>query len=170
MRDISIITLSPDRWEDYKAIRIAGHISDPAAFGKSLEEENAYPPERWQDRLREVERGESYLFFAEIEDDIVGIVGAFFPINEPGVAMVVAVYVRPEFRKQGIASALPMHLIEVLKSDPRTKLIKLAANVEQKEAVALYKKLGFQVVGTMRNKMGDGKEHDEYVMELPFRS
>ncbi len=163
---IEITTLFHDQWQEYKAIRLEAVKNDPQAFGKSLEEESAYPDERWKDRLREVERGESYLFFARCENIMAMIIGAYFPKNKEGTAHVTAVFVKPEFRKQGIATKLLGHLLEVLKKDIRVSNVELAVSTDQKEAFQLYKKFGFEIIGTVRNKMGDGKEHEEYEMIL----
>lgn len=163
---ISIITLSPDRWQEYKAIRVEAIKSDPQAFGRSLEQTNAETDEFWQNRLAEVERGESYLFFARFDHAIIGMMGAYFPKNKADTAHIMAVFVKPEFRNMGVATKLLEHLIAVLKSDVRVATIELAVSIDQVEAFNLYKKFGFVKVGVIKNIMGDGKEHEEYEMIL----
>lgn len=170
-----ISILKPEWWKEYKAIRIKGHETDPQAFGKSLAEESAYPEEHWQNRLREVEQGESYLYFARhkiVKNDkvtaieTIGIIGAYFRKDEPRTACVVAVYVRPEFRNQGVASVLMWYLLQKLKKDPRAKTVKLTVNVDQTRALELYKKFGFVITKKLTAILGDGKEHAEYEMIL----
>lgn len=170
----------PDRWQEYKAIRLEALKTDPQAFGTSLQKAENQPEEEWRKRLQEAESGESYLYFARhkiVENDnkptmkvvgieTIGMIGAYFPKKETGMARIVGVFVRPAFRHQGVASVMLWYLLQKLKKDSRVTHVKLTANADQNEAIKLYEKFGFQKTGNLQSVMGDGKGHEEYEMEV----
>lgn len=43
MKDIQIIKLPPERWNEYKTLRLRALQDDPQAFGSSYAKEVAYP-------------------------------------------------------------------------------------------------------------------------------
>jgi hypothetical protein len=43
--EVRVIELPPDRWREYRALRLAALRSDPIAFGSTYEESIAYPDE-----------------------------------------------------------------------------------------------------------------------------
>lgn len=60
------------------------------------------------------------------------------------------VYVRPEFRRQGIAGELISSLIERARSDGLS-FITLEVRQSNSPAIALYEKYGFRVEGVLKN-------------------
>lgn len=61
------------------------------------------------------------------------------------------------------------HLIEWVKDNKVVKKINLEVREDNKSAIALYKKLGFELEGTIRkNFFVDGKYYDSYIMGIVF--
>ncbi|UUV17995.1 GNAT family N-acetyltransferase [Fusobacteria bacterium ZRK30] len=62
------------------------------------------------------------------------------------------------------------HLIEWVKDNKAIKKINLEVREDNKSAIALYKKLGFELEGTIRkNFFADGKYYDSHVMGMTFK-
>jgi len=95
------------------------------------------------------------------------MIGAYFnkEINEKGIANIWGVYLNKEYRGMGIGRGLMEKIVEKVNVIPELKSNKLMVNQTQESAVKLYEKLDFKVVSIEKAVLGDGKEHDEYVME-----
>jgi ribosomal protein S18 acetylase RimI-like enzyme len=109
-------------------------------------------------------RPERPFYVAEIDGAFIATAGARKMADEEDW-MIVGVYVSPEYRGRGIAKTLIQRVIEDVGERGAEKVF-LLVNVERKEAVSLYGKLGFSIVDSvLAQKMGDGQLHDEYRME-----
>jgi predicted GNAT family acetyltransferase len=161
-----VVELSTNDWERYKKIRLQSLLNDPQAFGSNYEKERAFTQEKWESRVHPYSEDHKQ-WNVEVENEsgeIVGMTGAFSP--EPGVAMIVGVYVSKEHRGKGLATMLMDAIFEKIRQTGGYKIVKLSVNSEQASAVALYKKAGFAEVGEEKATLGDGKEHFEILMEL----
>ena len=97
----------------------------------------------------------------------LGTAGVYF-VNDAGekIANVVGVFVVKEARGRKIGSMLIETVINRLKQEKEIKKVRLNVNKDQETAVEMYKKFGFEVIDEEIEKMGDGQEHSEYLMEL----
>jgi ribosomal protein S18 acetylase RimI-like enzyme len=162
---IKIVALTPDQWEMYRDTRLRGLLEDPQAFARSYEEEKAFPQERW------LERASNPYGFLAIEDGIpVGTIGAFIDgESDHRIAHIVGVFVTKKARGKGIGSKLLGAVLDKIRRDSSIQAVQLTVNKEQIPAVKLYEKFGFQITGEESQKMGDGNEHTEYLMELALK-
>ena len=96
----------------------------------------------------------SYWVVAVCDDQVVGYIGSQSSIDESDV-MNVAVH--PDWRRQGIAEQLIVHLIDQLKSRGSHALM-LEVRASNAPAIALYEKLGFRQVGLRKNYYRNPKE------------
>ena len=164
--NITIGKLPPEKWQEYKALRLRALHDDPQAFSEPLEQALTYPDERWQQRSAEAYEGkESLIVFARSGGQLVGMIGAFFPPKEKGVGIIFGVYVAPEVRDKGVSKLLLEALLHELKTNPTIATVKLEVNKAQLAAVKLYKPFGFTVVEEENSLLGDGNYYDTYVME-----
>jgi ribosomal protein S18 acetylase RimI-like enzyme len=60
-------------------------------------------------------------------------------------------------------------VLDKIRRDSSIQAVQLTVNKEQIPAVKLYEKFGFQITGEESQKMGDGNEHTEYLMELALK-
>ena len=163
---VEIITLRVDEWPLYKQIRVEAVTDSPQAFGSNREQQLVHPDSFWQKRLEDAARGESqWLLFARSAGDLVGMIGAYRDENTSQEATVISVYVTPSARGRGISALLMKAILEKLRQAGMRK-VWIGVNIEQKAALHLYQKTGFQVVATEHNRMGDGEFHDEYRMAM----
>lgn len=165
---IKVIKLPVERWEEYRNLRLRALKEDPQAFGASYEDNLNNPPSEWQRRLiNAIEGKTNWLFFAEENGKLTGMIGAYIEKDVTDVATVIAVFVPKEERGKGVGSVLMETLLAELKKNPVLKKARLMVNKNQTEAVGLYKKFGFEEVGKENFKMGNGELATEIVMERP---
>ena len=171
MAEVDILTLPVARWSEYRALRLRALADTPQAFGASYASNVAYPDDYWRARLQAVLDGHSLLLFAERGGELVGLLGAFWGAAEQaeGVANVIAVFVEPRWRGQGVAARLLDALLERLRQLPSVQTAELDVAVEQAAALALYQRAGFEIVMTRPSLMGDGVERDEYLLRRALR-
>ena len=165
--DITITTRLPvERWTEYRELRLRALRTDPQAFGQSYAEAMQHPEERWRQRLIDASDGKSWLVFAERDGRLIGMSGAFqWPEDrEANRAMVIAVYVDPELRGLRIGERLMQAVLDEMRAAGLDSAI-LAVNPEQSAAVRLYERMGFIATGAEVNRLGNGQECEETVME-----
>ena len=103
----------------------------------------------------------SYYIIAKCEDIITGFAGIKFLLDEAHITNIVT---KKDMRNLGIGSKLLENLIE--KAKENCSLITLEVNEKNRFAIALYKKYGFETLGT-RKKYYDNK-FDAYIMTKYF--
>ncbi|PIY60326.1 hypothetical protein COY95_02355 [Candidatus Woesearchaeota archaeon CG_4_10_14_0_8_um_filter_47_5] len=168
---IKYAKLSPDRWEEYRDLRLEALQNDPSVFGSSYEEEKSLPEDEWRKRIANA-------LFAVADSTPagmpVGMIVCVFNRNNKTrhIAHIFGVYVKKDYRNQGIGGRLIERAVSLIKKNTEngegteiTK-IRLAVNPEQKAAVSLYKKHGFEIVGRYKKELRvDGVFYDEFLME-----
>jgi ribosomal protein S18 acetylase RimI-like enzyme len=165
MAKFQIVKLTKDEWPLYQKIRLESLKMEAHAFGSSYAEVRQRPDSHWQERLLEAQAGEkSWLLFAKENDRIIGMIGAYCP-DQNDVVEIVSVYVTKEKRGQGIATALLAAILEQIGRKRTFRKAELSVNAKQTAAVALYRHMGFQIVGKKTGMMGDGKDYTCYIME-----
>ncbi|MCY4073752.1 MAG: GNAT family N-acetyltransferase [Chloroflexi bacterium] len=170
MPEVSIIALPPSRWRDAKQLRLEALLAVPSAFASSYEDELAFPDEIWIARLTSAYEWDGNMtFFAEVGGVLVGMAGAHWSSKAKlrHVAKIYGVYLSPEARGQGIASALMRQLLEELRSLGQFEKVSLTVNSEASAAIRLYQGLGFKIIGTSRRELKtEGRAYDLHIMEL----
>ena len=166
VNQIEIVQLEPDTWHDYKALRLEALHTEPQAFGSKYADNVQHPDSFWRRRLEEAAVGQiSWLLFAKSGDRLVGMIGAYVADDSPAVAEIISTYVKPDFRRQGIARALMAALLSAIRKHGTVRIARLIVNVDQKFALQLYQHFEFEIIETVNNRMGDGQFYDGYLME-----
>ena len=149
-----------DDWNKFREIRLAGLKSDPQAFGGNLTEELERKEPEWRKRLESADR---FFFVAEEQDVFVSMAGAI-KIGDSSW-MLVGVYTLHTQRGKRLAQRLVEKVVRKCKHRG-AHIIELKVNVDQADAAHVYEKAGFQSLEIIRDEMmGDGKAHDELLME-----
>jgi predicted GNAT family acetyltransferase len=158
---MNIKLLASNDWEKLRDIRLAALQTDPQAFAGSFAGEQQRKEPEWRKRLEDTDR---IYFTAEENGAFISLAGAK---KESGdVWMLVAVHTIPAARGRGLSQAVVATVLNELKKRSVTK-VELMVNTDQKDAVHIYEKAGFKITKTLTGeKLGDGKIHDEYVMEM----
>jgi ribosomal protein S18 acetylase RimI-like enzyme len=132
--------LPPDRWQDYRDLRLEALKSDPIAFSSSYEEELTLTKEIWQGRVRNA-------LFALKNSELVGMVAIVLNdrVKTKHIAHIFSVYVKKEYRNQGIGTKLIARAIEYAEESKDISKIKVSVNPEQSFAMRLYEKMALKV-------------------------
>ena len=169
MGEVRIVTLDPERWAEFRELRLQALRGDPTAFGSSYEESVEEPEAFWRGRLEDAQRKvENITLFAEADGRLVGMMGMFrrFRIKTKHVATVFGVYVDPAARGRGIARQLMQALLDEIACLPEIVKLELTVNTENPVALRLYRHFGFEIVGTVHLGLKIGERYyDEYLME-----
>jgi ribosomal protein S18 acetylase RimI-like enzyme len=159
---MKIRILKQEDWKIWKSFRLEALKNSPENFGSSYEEELNWSDSDFQNALTK-----SDIFGAFIDNSPASCAG-FYSLNSVKTkhrGFIWGMYTRPEYRGQGIASALIQTIINYANS--RVTQLHLTCVTNNLGAVTFYKKHGFKVYGTEPNalKIGD-KFFDEYLMAL----
>ncbi len=156
-----------DEWEKLRALRLRSVKEHPVAFGKSFEEEESVSETKWRERM--VTR--QYIV-AEKDGEFVGMLAVAQGDGPKSVhtTHVYSVYVAPAVRGSGVGRGLMERAIADARA--REGVIKIGLNVaaSQEAARALYEKMGFEVVGTLKKDiLVDDVYTDDIAMEMMLK-
>ncbi|MEC4986082.1 MAG: GNAT family N-acetyltransferase [Oscillatoria sp. PMC 1068.18] len=163
--DFKIVKLAPERWEEFRALRLEALKLHPHTFVSLYEEEVEYNSAKWQSFLTQDKY--TYLFAQDNQQQLVGM-GAL--VRHPGkkythIAELGSVFVKPEVRRQKAFTLILNSLEAVAKRDQIEKLISYCVN-RNVNSVSAYLKNGFKIVGNFSKQMKhNGEYFDEYILE-----
>ncbi|WP_138419677.1 GNAT family N-acetyltransferase [Aquibacillus sediminis] len=152
--------------EKYLAIRLEALQNSPDAFASSYEEERDQPVEKYQNRF---EAPKNAFTFGAFEDD--QLVGVITLVKEQLIklrhrANMVAMYVRPEKRGEGIGKALITKAIQKAVSLEDIEQLYLTVVTTNDPAKRLYASIGFEIFGHEKRalKFGDTYYDEEHMV------
>ncbi len=140
--------LGGDDWALWRGVRLRSLLESPQAFGSTYEREEAFTEPDWRARLDDPDGvavvatgGQDHE--AGRQDDPVGIAGGF--PDEPGMLHVVAMWVAPSARGEGVAHLL----LDALQawSATRGRALHLDVAVDNPGARRCYERYGFVATG-----------------------
>lgn len=142
---VHIQQLPPEQWQQYRSFRLEAVKMDPQAFGNSHEEELAFTETQWQTFIRN-------MYFAMVDNQIIGMIGLLTntSVRNKHRADMVSFWVHPAYRNCGIGKALIKH-VQSIAYQKEIRKIHLHVMTTQHAAIELYKKTGFNIVGTLRD-------------------
>lgn len=158
MLDIEIKILSVDELDDFRTIRLSALKQSPKMFGSTYAVEIEKPLNFFENCL-----SCSTVFGAYDQNKIIGIatltqeIGAKFSHK----AHLSSVFIEPAFQQKGIASVLLHTVIQY--SQQYVEQILLTVANDNKPALILYEKLGFQSYGVELKAL---KDKDGYIDEI----
>ena len=168
---MTIRTLTPADVQEYRVLRLAALHEQPPAFGTPAAKEEKLALEAVAARLQASE--DTYILGAFSDDVFVGTIrfARFDEANEKHRGFMAGLYVRPDFRRRGLARALATSVLERARRDPGLRRIHLTVVTAQDAAIQLYKSLGFRIYGTEHEAFSNqGQFYDEHLMELRLQT
>ena len=161
---MKIELLTQKDWQSWKNLRLEALKNEPWGFGSSFEEESNWPDHNFQQELKK-----SDIYGAFTKDELIGCAG-FYSLNSVKTkhkGVLWGIYVKPEYRRKGIADSL----IDVVINHAKSHAIQLHLTcvTTNLDAITLYQKKGFRIYGTEPRalKIHD-KYFDEHLMVLEF--
>jgi ribosomal protein S18 acetylase RimI-like enzyme len=164
---MTIRTLTPADVKQYRVLRLAALHEQPPAFGTLAEKEEKLTLEEVASRLQESE--DTYILGAFSDDLLIGTIrfSRFEEANEKHRGFMAGLYVRPDFRRRGVARALATEVLVRTRRDTGLRRIHLTVVTAQDAAIQFYTSLGFCIYGTEHEAFShQGQFYDEYLMEL----
>ena len=153
-RRIVVRQLSPDDWQVERDLRLAALAESPTAFGSRLADAEKFGDAEWRARLAGQTR-----FAASIAGYPVGTIG-YAPASSPypgGTAVLVGMWVAPDFRGGGVADRLVVAVIAACRSNGFAA-VWLSVTHGNDVAARFYGRHGFVRTGT--DFEGDGDTFD----------
>ena len=159
--DITISRLGPERYADFRALRLESLKAFSEAFGSSYEEESSFSDEVWKARIVN-------MLFALYQTSLIGMIG-FLPrsrVKTRHIADMFSFYVSETYQGAGVGSRLMEGALLNIESNREIRKITLSVNCDMKAAVHLYTKFGFAISGRLIRELNiNGKFYDEFIME-----
>ncbi|WP_221260320.1 GNAT family N-acetyltransferase [Acinetobacter sp. Tol 5] len=162
MLNIEVKILSKNELEDFRAIRLSALEKAPEMFGSTYLAEVDKPLIFFEACLTN-----STVFGVFHKNKIIGLATLTQEISSKlsHKAYLSSVFIEPDFHKKGIASQLLTAIVDYSKNHIEQILLTVADN--NKPAIQLYKKFGFETYGIEKKALKDnGKYIDEIMMKL----
>ena len=151
----------------YWNLRLEALEQEPQAFTESAEEHRATPIELAAARLRQADDA-GFVLGAFLSGELVGMAGFFREkhLQARHKGRIWGVYVRVNYRRQGIGRALFSALLQKVKALPGLEQVDLTVSAPQVAAKTFYRSLGFETFGVERAalKIGDQYFDEEYMV------
>lgn len=150
--------LSAGDGERLRAIRLRALRDASDAFGTTLEEAAARPPESWDRQLEQVAT-----FVATVSGSDLGLVAGMPHDHFRDAGYLISMWVAPEARRQGIGSALVDAVVHWARTRELNRLF-LDVGEGNAPAIALYTRKGFVPNG----EVGTLPPPRDHVREIQF--
>lgn len=144
---LNVRRVRSDEGAALKAVRLAALLDAPAAFGSTHEREAAFTDDEWAARAAAGAQGEERAtFFAELDGQVVGLVGGYTDPATPGVVELVSMWTSPAARRSGSGRLLVQAVLEWATATGATE-VGLWVTRGNEPAQRLYEATGFTETG-----------------------
>ena len=154
---VTIRRTTESDWEALRGLRLEMLRDTPIAFGETLETALAHGEAEWRMRAARGDSAENINLAAIVGDRWVGTMAAFVPDSDTG-ALLVGVYVSPDFRGGGVTDAL-LAEIEAWAAQ-RGPTLSLHVHEKNARARAYYAKRGFAKTGAVYRYVLNAQERE----------
>ena len=165
--EVEIIRLSPDRWREYRDLRLRALRTDPIAFNSTYAETETRPETWWRQRLADPR---TLLLFARVGAELAGTMGAVLGWDDdPQTAAIIGAFVAPPHRNRGLGKSLLRALLSEIATHPEITRVQLFVTETQAPAIALYASCGFTIAGASNRIItASGQNYRQLIMEHPL--
>jgi RimJ/RimL family protein N-acetyltransferase len=126
-------------WEALRALRLAALADSPDAFASTLEEERDADEAHWLSWITgERWGGPVATFVADDDGTLIGMATGHRPVDEPSVAWLFAMWVRPDRRGEGIGRSLVDAVVAWAGEDPGIDRLVLLVTETNVDAARFY--------------------------------
>jgi ribosomal protein S18 acetylase RimI-like enzyme len=134
-------------WKLFRELRLAMLADTPLAYTETLEQSRTFDEQEWRSRARRGQAGGSAATFVAADED-GGLVATMGGVLEAvRSALLVSVFVRPEYRASGLADRLLDEVLRWAREEAGARRIRLLVHEENPRAIAFYARSGFRPTG-----------------------
>lgn len=154
-------------WQDYKELRLEALQLHAANFGASYMEEAGTSDDEW----RAMMSGPGFQRFGLYNDEnqMVGIGGVLTSRDDDRDAVLVAGYIREEYRGQGYSRLLYQHRIQWAIDCGQFNRILVGHHAGNDASRRANQAFGFEPIGTAEKSFGDGSRAIEHQYEVRLK-
>jgi GNAT superfamily N-acetyltransferase len=165
---VEVRRISPRDADRLKQLRLAALEEAPWAFGSTYVLEADRPHAEWVQRAVAGSRGsDRATFFAQLDDEFVGLVGGHREEPSSPTVELVSMWVAPHVRGRGVGAVL-VDAVKAWATDTNATTITLWVTRGNTPAERLYRSQGFVATGEVKPLPSDSSL-DESRMELSLR-
>lgn len=169
MNNYSIEKATITDLQGVKALMLKALQLDPYAFSSDYQDYAVNNDAWWYAYLnRYLTQNYANLIVAKVDDKIVGMIGLLLDskARHKHVASIVWFYVLPEYRGHKVGKTLIKEMLDYIRTIKEIKKVNLMVNSRQSTAITLYKALGFNTSGILKDEfLINGVYVDEMIME-----
>ena len=147
-------------------LNLIGGQSDNLLFGKN---EIQFTVEQEAEHIKNISNDAKALMILGIIDDNIVSCASISCLSRKRIAhnSEIVISVKKEYWRNGIGNTVMEELIRVAKEQDTIKTISLGVNANNKNAITMYEKFGFEKVGLHKNYfLINGNYIDEILMDL----
>jgi len=169
IKDGRTITIRRPKLSD--ARQVTGYVNsliEEDALVKINEKQTVKQETRWLEGvLRHIRENKKHALVAECDGEIISIVELRKGIWRQSHTASVALAVKKNYRRLGVATIMMKTILDIGKRDKDIKVIFLDVYAANRPALEMYKKLGFEKVARLKNRVQyKGKLGDLFIMDF----
>lgn len=132
----------------FKEVRLEALLNHPEAFASTYEGEKRDSDEKWLERIAASDGRSNITYLAFVDGNPAGMAGIFcgFSPKTRHSGTIWGVYLRPQYRGQGIATRL-LEACAAWAREGTMRILKLGVVTTNTAAIKCYTNYGFQVYG-----------------------
>jgi ribosomal protein S18 acetylase RimI-like enzyme len=166
MDKVEIYTPSPEKWEDYRYLRLRATKEDPEGFWPPYETALTLSSQEWRQPIVDaIDDNGRWIFFAKLNGKLVGMISAKAMEKLDGGVKMRDMFVAKEARGKGIGKQLLSKLLITLRGNIKVKVVRLGVFTTQEAAIKMYQSLGFVILSQELEHFPDGLTHESFIME-----
>ncbi len=145
----SVLKLSTEHVDAYRALMLQAYAQHPEAFTSSADERAALPMEWWRARLAGGDTARELVFGAFHQGQLAGVAGLSFESRERvrHKASLFGMYVPQQYRQLGLGRQLVQAVLDHARTRTGVRQVQLTVTQGNASAERLYAACGFQVFG-----------------------
>jgi RimJ/RimL family protein N-acetyltransferase len=161
-QQFSIQKLGEEYLAIFQAIRLESLLKEPHLFGSTFDRESRMSNQEWLDRLT---NPNSAYFALKVGEECVGLTGIVTDRDNPQRALLIASYIREEYRRNGGSGLLYHARLDWARKNGFAEVIvsHRASNEPSKKA---NQKHGFEYTHSTPHEWNDGVVEDEKFYRL----
>ena len=156
--------LVSDEWKILRDFRLHALQTEPGVFSSNFNKEKQYSEDEWKNWLTPTNRCTFGLFNSK---EIVGITGIITSQEHPESAILIASYIKQEFRGQKLSYLFYKARLSWASERPELKKILVSHRESNEASRRANQTFGFHPTTRQTKTWPDGKTEDQIFYELP---